>query len=181
LSRFAFLVLIAALAGCSGDYSPNTYNTAAVQQANKVERGVIVGLRDVKVTSKGTTGAVAGAAAGGVAGSQAPGGVGSALGAIGGSLVGSIVGTSVEQSTSDTPAVEYVVQKENKELVSVTQTDPVTLAIGQKVLVIAGPQARIVADYTIEFAPPKPPAPPTPLPAVPETKPALPEPTPTVP
>lgn len=155
------ILVVAALAGCGPDYSANTYNTSAVQQANKVERGVIVGLRDVQISSKGTTGAVTGAAVGGVAGSQAPGGgVGSALGAIGGTLIGGIVGSSVEQATGDQAAVEYVVEKPNHELISVTQKDEVKLSIGQKVLVIAGPQARIVADYTIEIAPPKPMEPP---------------------
>lgn len=147
------LAVLLLLAGCGSDYSPNTYNVAAVQTANKVERGVIVGVRDVMVSSKGTTGAVTGAAVGGVAGSQAPGGVGSALGAIGGSLVGSLVGTSVEQASADSPAFEYVVQKPNGELVSVTQKDPERLPIGQRVLVIAGAQARIVPDYTVEIAP----------------------------
>jgi outer membrane lipoprotein SlyB len=170
------LILLAALAGCGPDYSANTYNTSAVQQANKVERGVIVGLRDVVISSKGTTGAVTGAAVGGVAGSQAPGGgVGSALGAIGGTLLGGIVGSSVEQASADQPAVEYVVEKPNHELISVTQKDEVRLPIGQRVLVIAGTQARIVPDYTIEIAPPKPPAPPAVLPA---TLPPLAEPAP---
>ncbi len=153
MPRFAPLLIAILLAGCASDYSPNTYNTAAVQQANKVERGIIVGLRDVVVTSKGATGALTGAAAGGVAGSQAPGGVGSALGAIGGSLIGGIVGSSVEQATADAPAYEYIVQKTGGELVSVTQKDENRLAIGQRVLVIAGPQARIVADYTVPIDP----------------------------
>jgi len=45
----------------------------------------------------------------------------------------------------------------------VTQKDEVKLPIGQRVLVITGPQARIVADYTVEIAPPKPVEPPAPL------------------
>src|SRR5260221_10431951 len=56
--------LSAALAGCGPNYSPNTYSAAAVQQANKVEQGVIVGVRQIDITSPGTTGAVVGAAAG---------------------------------------------------------------------------------------------------------------------
>ncbi len=161
--RVPVWLVLGLLAGCGPDYSANTYNTAAVQQANKVERGVIVGLRDVVISSKGAAGTVTGAAVGGVAGSQAPGGgVGSALGAIGGSLIGGIVGSSVEQATADQPAVEYVVEKPNHELVSVTQKDEVKLPIGQRVLVIAGPQARIVPDYTIDLAPSKLPVAPAP-------------------
>ena len=47
------------------------------------------------------------------------------------------------------------------ELISVTQKDEAALAIGTKVLVIAGPQARIVPDYTV---PPEPPAAVAPVP-----------------
>jgi outer membrane lipoprotein SlyB len=165
--RFLILVpVLAVLAGCGPDYSPNTYSTAAVQQANKVERGVVVGVRPVAVTAKGTVGAVTGAATGGVMGSQTPGGFGSAMGAIGGTLVGGLVGTTVEQATADTAAFEYIVQKPGGELVSVTQRDEAAIAIGTRVLVIAGNQARIVADYTTPPEPPKLSAPlPAPLPA----------------
>jgi len=159
--------LCAALAGCQGDYSPNTYSATAVQQANKVDKGVIVGSRPVVVSAKGTVGGAAGAAAGGVAGSQAPGGFGSAIGAIGGTVLGGIVGSSVEQATGDAPATEYVVQKTNGELVSVTQKDDKPLPVGQHVLVMSGSQARIVPDYTVPLEVAKPPAMPVSLPPVP--------------
>ncbi|MBN9561041.1 MAG: hypothetical protein J0H14_09990 [Alphaproteobacteria bacterium] len=148
------------LGGCGPDYSPDTYNSSAVQQANKVDRAVVVGVRVVDVSAAGTTGAVTGAAAGGIAGSQAPGGnVAGAFGALGGALVGGLVGTAAEHVANDTQAREYVVRKDNGDLLSVTQKDTVPLAIGQKVLVIAGNQARIVPDYTVNLEPPKPPAP----------------------
>ena len=106
-------------------YSPDTYASSAVQQANKVEQGVVVGVRKVAVDASGATGAVTGAAAGGIAGSQAPGGtVSTALGALGGSLVGGLIGSGVERAAGDTFAYEYVVRKPNNELISVTQRDP---------------------------------------------------------
>lgn len=140
---------VAALAGCGPSYSPDTYSSSAVQQANKVERGVIIGIRPVDVSSSGVVGAGAGAAAGGALGAQAPGGsVTSTLGAVGGALIGGLVGVGTEKAVADTKAWEYIVRKPNGELVSVTQQDKTPLPIGQKVLVIAGSQARIVADYT---------------------------------
>ncbi len=149
------MVVFAALAGCKPNYSPDSYNSAAVQQANKVEQGVIVGVRAVAVTASGVAGAAAGGAAGGIIGSQAgPGGVTGALGAVGGSLIGGIVGTGVEHAQGDTTAWEYVVKEGKGDLVSVTQKDDKPLAIGQKVLVIAGNQARIVPDYTVTPEPP---------------------------
>ena len=139
-----------AAAACTPNYSPDTYASTAVQQASKVEQGVIVGARKVAVQASGTTGAVTGAAAGGIAASQAPvAGVGSALTTLGGTLVGGLVGTGIERATGDTTAVEYIVRKSGNELISVTQKDAQPLAIGQKVLVIAGSQARIVPDYTM--------------------------------
>ncbi len=161
---FLFPCLLLTLAGCGPDYSPNTYSGAAAQQANKVDQGMVVGVRRVDIRAQTTTGAVTGGAVGGIAGSQAPGsGVVSAIGALGGSLIGGIIGSSVEQSTIDTAAYEYVVRKPNGELISVTQKDEVPLAVGQNVLVIAGAQARIVPDYTVA-----PPPAPVPVPAQPD-------------
>jgi outer membrane lipoprotein SlyB len=143
-------VSLVALMGCARDYSPNTYSSNATQQANKVSQGVVVGVRAVAISADGTVGAVTGGAAGGVLGSQVPGnGVGTALGAVGGSLIGGIIGTTAEHVAGDTNGFEYIVRQTNGDLISVTQKEATPLAIGQKVLVIAGNQARIVADYSV--------------------------------
>ena len=47
-----------------------------------------------------------------------------------------------------TELIKKELRKPNGELVSVTQRDKVPLALGERVLVIAGPQARVVPDYT---------------------------------
>ena len=146
----------AALAGCGPSYSPNTYSSAAVQQAAKVDQGVVVGARKVQVTASGVVGGTTGAAAGTALGASVPGtALHSTLTAIGGGLIGGAVGAGVERATGDTFAYEYIVRKDNNELVSVTQKDERPLALGQRVLVIAGPQARIVADYTFRADPAK--------------------------
>ena len=145
--------LLVMLASCGPDYSPDTYSSNAVQQANKVEQGVIVGVRDVAVSTSGATGAVTGGAAGGIAGAQVGSGPASAFAALGGTLVGGLTGAAVEHATGDTKAFEYIVRKGNGDLVSVTQKDKVPLALGQKVLVIAGNQARVVPDYTVNLTP----------------------------
>src|SRR5579864_5915050 len=98
--RFLPLTLpavLAALVACAPDYSPNVYGSNAVQQANKVEPGVVIGFRQVRITASGAVGAVSGGAAGGVLGAQADaGGIVSALGAVGGTVVGGLVGTTIE-------------------------------------------------------------------------------------
>lgn len=145
------LAALAPLAGCGPSYSPDKYSPNAVQQANKVDRGEVIGVRKIGVEASGTVGTAAGAAAGGALGAQTPGGgIVSTLGAIGGGVVGGIVGNSAEHASGDTDAYEYIVRKQNNELVSVTQKDDTPLRIGAKVLVIAGPQARIVPDYTVD-------------------------------
>ena len=150
LVRLALCAALAvSLVGCGPDYSPNTYASNAVQQANKVDQGVIVGVREVGVSASGTAGAVIGGAAGGIAGAQAGTGTTSAFGALGGALVGGIAGSAAEHVVGDTRAFEYIVRKPNGDLLSVTQKDTEALAIGQKVLVIAGNQARVVPDYTV--------------------------------
>lgn len=158
------VAILGPLPGCRASYSPDTYAAGAVQQAAKVEQGVVAGVRQVSVSPDGTLGGTAGAAAGGIAGAQAPGGgVRTALTALGGSVVGGLVGAGLEKAAGETTAFEYVVRKGNGDLVSVTQKDAAPLALGQKVLVIAGPQARIVADYTVP-APAPLAAPPPPVP-----------------
>src|SRR5579883_2294010 len=128
---------LAALTGCGPDYSPNTYASNAVQQANKVEQGVVVGYRQVEISASGTVGVVSGGAAGGILGAQAGvGSLSSALGAVGGTVAGGIVGTTIEHLAGDTTGWEYIVRKANGELLSVTQREPAPIPIGQKVLVI---------------------------------------------
>lgn len=154
------MFVLAMLAACSPSYSPDTYASRAVQQANKVEQGVVVGRRQIEISADGTTGAVTGAAAGGVVGTRVGGGdITSAFAGIGGGLLGGLLGTAVEKGVGSSPGFEYVVRKPNGELVSVTQRDETPLAIGQKVLVIAGAQARIVPDYTVPNESPPGPAP----------------------
>ncbi len=143
------VLVLAAVSGCGPTYSPDTYASNAAQQANKVEQGVIVGVRGVGVSAAGTVGTVTGAAAGGIAGSQVAAGPVSAFTSLGGALVGGIAGSTIEHATADTTAFEYIVRKPNGDLVSVTQKDKTPLVLGQKVLVIGGAQARVVADYTV--------------------------------
>jgi outer membrane lipoprotein SlyB len=152
LSGSALGIVLAAVTGCDRNYSPNTYSANAVQQANKVDAGVIVGVRRVDISAPGTTGALAGAAVGGIAGTAATdgsSGVTTALTALGGGLVGGLLGTEVEHKVADTFGYEYIVRRNNGDMVSVTQKDDAPLSIGLHVLVIAGPQARIVPDYTV--------------------------------
>jgi outer membrane lipoprotein SlyB len=164
-------LLALCLAGCSQGYSPNTYAANAAQQEAAVQRGTIIGVRQVMINADGTVGEAAGGAAGGVAGAQIAGDpVVTAIGAIGGTLVGGIGGSAAAQAVGDVKGWEYIVDEEpGDKLVSVTQTSKTALPLGLHVLVIAGSQqARIVPDYTVQVAA----AVPAPKPAASATKPA---------
>jgi len=157
------VILAAALTGCAPTYSPDTYASNAVQLANKVDQGIVVGIRAVLISADPTVGATTLGAAGGIAGSQVGSGATSALGALGGTVTGGLIGSAVSHSEGDTTGYEYIVRKPNGDLLSVTQKDEQPLNIGQHVLIIQGPQARIVADYTVPIEdkpahPEKPPA-----------------------
>lgn len=142
-------VVLAALSACAPDYSPDTYSSVAVQQANKVDSGIVIGYREVKISDDGSVGVVTGGAAGGILGAEADNStLPTALAALGGSVVGGLVGTAVQHTTGDTTGWEYIVREPKGDLVSVTQRQPTPIPIGQKVLVIEGKQARIVADYS---------------------------------
>ena len=84
------------LAGCTPSLAPDIYATRAVQQANRVEQGVVVQARRVRVEADGTTGAAAGAGIGAAAGGAATVGNSFArtLGAIGGGVVGGLAWAS---------------------------------------------------------------------------------------
>jgi outer membrane lipoprotein SlyB len=147
-----------ALAGCSPDYSPNTYNGSAVQQANKVDTGIVIGYREVRISDDGSVGTVTGGAAGGILGAELSSPtVPTALAALGGTVVGGVVGATIQHASGDTKGWEYIVREPKGDLVSVTQREPKPIAIGQKVLVIEGKQARIIPDYaTASLDDPKP-------------------------
>ena len=152
------ILLTIALSGCGPDYSPNTYNGSAMQQANKVDTGIVIGYREVKISDDGTVGAVTGGAAGGILGAQLSSPtVPTALAALGGTVVGGVVGSTIQHASGDTTGWEYIVREPKGDLISLTQREPTPIPIGQRVLVIEGKQARIVPDYATSYdAPPAP-------------------------
>ncbi len=135
------------LSGCaSNTFSPNTYSSNAVQLANKVEQGTIIGYREVKISANGTVGTVTGGAVGGVLGAEY---ANSALVAVGGTTIGGMLGNALEHAARDTTGWEYIIRKENGDMLSVTQREAAPLGLAQRVLVIMGPQARVVPDYSV--------------------------------
>lgn len=139
-----------ALAACAPTYSPNTYSSNAVQLASKVEAGAVIGYREVAISANGNIGTVTGGAVGGVLGAEY---AKSALATVGGSAVGGMLGNALEHAARDTTGWEYIIRKDNGDMLSVTQREKDPLQLGQRVLVIMGPQARVVPDYSVPQEP----------------------------
>lgn len=148
MKRFVFLsIVILSLSGCAPNISPDTYSVGSVGQANRTIRGKIIHARPVKVQgTQSGMGATAGGLSGGVAGSAiGDGGRANAIGAIGGAVVGGIAGAMLEEGATRQMGMEYVVETENDNLVTIVQGQNPPLHVGNRVLVIYGNPTRIVA------------------------------------
>lgn len=135
------------LAGCAQNISPDTYSVGGTGKVSKTVPGVIVGARAVSVAGTNKTGRTVGAAAGAAAGSAIGGGTRShILGAIGGALIGGIAGGVAEEGITAQGAIEYIVETDNGELVTLTQGPDPAFQKGDRVLILYGSKARIIAD-----------------------------------
>ena len=148
MKTLSVLFLLIILSACIQNISPDTYSVGSVGEANRTVRGKVVNVRDVKIEGNRTgVGATAGAAGGAVAGSGVGGGGrANAIGAIGGAVAGGIAGAVIEEGATRQTGVEYVVETENDNLVTVVQGPEPRLHKGDKVLVIYGNPTRIIEE-----------------------------------
>ncbi len=142
------LLLAFPFTACTRDLSPDTYSVGAVGQANRTMRGTIVNVREVNIQGNQTgIGGLSGAAGGAVAGSAiGNGGRSNALGAIGGAVIGGIAGAVIEEGTTSQKGLEYVIETENDNLITVVQGLTPSLSKKQKILVIYGNPTRVIPD-----------------------------------
>lgn len=144
----ASVVLILLVGGCAQNISPQTYSVGTVGQVNRTIAGTVISAREVNIAGSSGVGGGAGAATGAVIGSAAGGGNsrGNIVGAIGGAIVGGLAGSAIESSATKQLGMEYVVETENGNLMTIVQgIDPI-FQPNSKVLVLYGSPARIIAD-----------------------------------
>jgi len=140
--------VILTLGGCASNLSPQTYSVGSVGQVNRTVSATVISAREVDVAGTTAVGGGAGTAAGAVVGSAAGGNNsrGNIVGAIGGAVVGGLAGSAIEANATKQKGMEYVVETENGNLMTIVQgTDPV-FTTGQKVLVLYGSPSRLIAD-----------------------------------
>lgn len=139
---------IAFLGGCASTISPQTYSVGSVGQVNRTVSATVISAREVNVAGTTGVGGSAGTAAGAVIGSGAGGSNnrGNAVGAIAGAVAGGLAGAAIESNATKQKGMEYVVETENGNLMTIVQgTDPI-FATAQKVLVLYGSPSRLIAD-----------------------------------
>lgn len=148
LHTWVIIIAVSVLmAGCAKQYSPDQYGPGGMQQANKVDRAVVHSFREVDVNDPSLgLGTAGGAAAGGIIGSQIGKGSGNAAAVLGGVLIGGVIGHILEQEATATKAFEYILEKQNGELMTLAQKQDQPLAVGSHVLILYGVQARVISD-----------------------------------
>lgn len=145
--RRALLLLPLLLTACAPNVRTDSYSVGSVGQVNRTVSGSVISVRTVSIDGTRGSGAVAGGAVGGVAGSTMGGSSEAAvIGAIGGLVVGAIAGAAAERSLSNTTGLEYVVQTENGNLMTVVQGPEPVFEVGRSVLVLYGSPSRVIAD-----------------------------------
>ncbi|MQP76825.1 hypothetical protein CQ393_13100 [Stenotrophomonas sp. MYb238] len=141
------LLLIFSVAACAPNVRTDSYSIGSVGQVNRTVAGTVVSVRPVSIDGNRGGGTAAGAALGGVAGSQVGGSdAANAIGAIGGIVIGAIAGAATERAASKTTGLEYVVQTENGNLMTIVQGSDPVFSKGAKVLVLYGSPSRIIVD-----------------------------------
>ena len=136
------------LSGCASNISPHTYSVGTVGQVNRTISATVISVREVDVAGTTGLGGGVGAVSGGVIGSAAGGGDarGNIIGAIAGAVVGGLAGSAIEGSATKQKGMEYVVETDNGNLMTMVQGTDASFVVGQKVLVLYGSPSRLIVD-----------------------------------
>ncbi len=147
IKNISAIVMLFALAGCQSTKSPSTVDASAYGKLNHAMPARVISVRSVEVAGKTAEGATVGAIAGAaIAGKSASNGRDIKRGVVG-ALVGALVGAGIEKAVTDGgPAVEYVVQTDNKMLYTLVLSSTPPFALGDKVLVVQGNPASLIPD-----------------------------------
>jgi outer membrane lipoprotein SlyB len=148
--RIQYISIIALLlvCGCTSNISPQTYSVGSVGQINRTVSATVITTRVVDISGTSSIGGSAGAGTGAIAGSMLGGNSirGNIVGAIGGAIVGGLAGAAIEASATQQKGVEYIIETDNKTLMTIVQGINPIFTVGQKVFVLYGSPSRLISD-----------------------------------
>jgi outer membrane lipoprotein SlyB len=132
---------------CAREIGGASYDPSEVQSARTVQKGKVVGSRQITVQKEDVgrvtaISAAAGAITGAALGSND---LNKILAAAGGALAGGVVGATAESALSRQEATQYLVQLDSGTLLSVIQRDEKPLEAGTSVYIDQASRARIWA------------------------------------
>lgn len=139
------LALTTALGACASGVGAGDYARSSVGQVNRVEEGVIVQVRPVRIEGTRTiVGPATGAVIGGVAGSQVGGGDEErAIAAVAGAVLGGLAGSAIENAGTERRGFAYTVRKADGQVVNIVQGADIQMAPGTPVWINYGDRARV--------------------------------------
>jgi outer membrane lipoprotein SlyB len=145
------IILFGLVSGCANNISPHTYSVGSVGQVNRSVAATVISVREVDVTGTSSLGGTTGALTGAVVGSAAGGSNNraNAVGAIAGAVVGGLAGAAIQANATAQRGIEYVVETENGNLMTIVQGVAQPFPVGQKVLVLYGSPSRLIPDPRI--------------------------------
>ncbi len=133
-----WIVLLSAfyLSACGIGNTNTTYQSYQVGSQGVVETGRIISMTPVKVEGDSAIGTLAGAGMGAAAGSMIGGNTAvNIIGGVAGAVVGGVVGSATEKAITQDTAYEFIIQKNNGQMISVVQTNELNLRPGDQVLI----------------------------------------------
>ena len=149
--NFSKLLVVFAAIGmftsCAREISSDVYHASHVGEASMTYPGVIIHARQVSAVEherleENGLGIIGGGIGGALAGSQFGKGDGNTVATVGGALVGATAGAFAEKALKTQTAMEYIVQLDNGQSMTVVQGPQPTFSPGQPVFVIIGQQGR---------------------------------------
>lgn len=147
LKLYVLLASVALFPSCARQISSDVYSANHVGEASTTYSGVIVHARQITVEDSerlqdNGLGIIGGGVAGAYAGSKVGKGEGNALATVGGALIGATAGAFAEKALKTQGGVEYVVQLDNGQSMTVVQGPNPAFSAGQNVYVIVGQKGR---------------------------------------
>jgi len=150
--RLFLVVLLSGLflvpLGCTRR-SGNTYSSQSLGKIGRVDKGVVLNVRLVNVEGTTKTGTMLGGVTGAALGYEIGKGSGDAtkiLGSAAGAIVGGIAGAGTEEMITRTTAYEYIVEMETGHMETIVQRDDTPISHGDRVILLKGPDAKIILD-----------------------------------